>query len=159
MQELYQLGRGQHESIRLNTQHVFIKDLNDGKLVHGSIPTGRIRSVADVATGTGVWLKDYASQIASEQHGSIEGYNFVGFDISPLQYPSQHDEVQFVIHDMTSPFPAQYHDMFDLVNIRLVVAAVPVRKLKDVLVNVLEILRKSISLTTDFTNSDFVCAL
>lgn len=141
--EVYQLDRDERESIRLNTQHGFIKDLNLGRLVHDRIPQHQIRAVADVATGTGVWLQDYASQVAGREQTLGEGCTFVGFDISPLQFPTRQDAMQFVVHDMTRPFPKQYHGVFDLVNIRLVVAGIPIVKLKDVLVNILQILRKS----------------
>lgn len=139
--EAYQLPRDAQESIRLNTQHNFLRDLNDGVLVHPSIPTDHITAVADVACGTGVWLMDYASRLARNDNPKL-----VGFDVSSAQFPSPQNrtgrDIDFVAHDMTTPFPKEYHNFFSLVNIRLVVAAVPVKDLQKTLVNILSILSK-----------------
>lgn len=62
-----------------------------------------------MGTGTGVWLKDVAQALDHHQHPEWE---FLGFDISPKQFPSQKDRLEFVVHDMTRPF---HHEHFDLV--------------------------------------------
>ncbi len=148
MPDIYQLPRGGEESVRLDHQHTFMRNLCDGNLIHRHIPVKQISKVADVATGTGVWLKDCAARMRVSSDATTSKPEFVGFDISPLQFPQGQEgqDVQglrFVAHDMTKPFPQEYHDHFDLVNIRLVSPAVPLADLNKALVNVLEILRPS----------------
>ena len=143
MPEVYQLPRGREESVRLDTQHIFMRDLCEGNLAHPLIPVSQVAKIADVATGTGVWLEDCAARLrASSTETDLE---FVGFDISPSQFPQgqgrDDDGLTFVAHDMTYPFPQEYYGHFDLVNIRLVSPGVPLEDLSKALLNILDILR------------------
>jgi SAM-dependent methyltransferase len=134
--ETYQLPRDEQESLRLNEQHNFVQDFTNKQLIHSCIPVGHITKIADIACGTGVWLRDYASR-----HSGFHKVQLFGFDISSSQFPHvQSEDINFVAHDMTKPFAKEYHNTFDLVNIRLVVAAVPVADLEQTILNVLEIL-------------------
>jgi hypothetical protein len=134
--EAYQLPRDRQGSLRLNKQHAFVQDLNDGQLTHSCTPIAHIAAIADIAYGTGVWLMDYASRLTSHQKIQL-----VGFDISSSQFPHvQRNNVKFVVHNMIKQFPEEYHNTFDLVNIRLVVAAVPVADLEQTILNILQIL-------------------
>ncbi len=146
-QEVYQLVRGGSEISRLNSQNDWSRSLARGLLLHPSIPPREISTIADVATGTGIWMASLAShRRESEQHGRT--CTFVGFDVSDAQFPTtkhqreeEEDELpDFVVHDMTSPFPSKYHQAFDLVHIRLVVAALRTKDLQKVVQNVAEIL-------------------
>ena len=146
MPDIYQLPRGGAESARLDQQHIFMRDLCNGNLVHLCIPVQQVLRVADVATGTGVWLKDCAARIRTSSGTPRGDTEFVGFDISPLQFPRDQegqdvDGLRFVAHDMTKPFPQEYHDRFDLVNVRLASPAVPLEDLSKALLNILDILR------------------
>ena len=75
-------------------------------------------TIADVATGTGIFLLDLAKELptASEFHG---------FDISPAQFPKAHvpTNVQFHVTDAKKPFPPEFHEKFDVVHLRLLVPA------------------------------------
>lgn len=76
---------------------------------------------------------------------------FTGFDISPQQFPSAADltpDVEFVVHDRTEPFPQQFHEKFDLVNVRLVSYVVKALDLEKVDGNILQILRKRLFLAS-----------
>lgn len=114
--ETYMLQRDSIESSRLETQHEFVKALAHGHLIHPCIPTLSLRAIADVGTGTGAWLKDVAKALDHHQHPEME---FIGFDISPKQFPSQIDRLEFLVQDMTIPFEKRHHEHFDLVNVRL----------------------------------------
>jgi len=78
----------------------------------------RTPKVADIATGTGIFLLDLAKILpaASELHG---------FDISPAQFP-QADvpaNIQFHLADAKKPFPSEFHEKFDVVHLRLLIPA------------------------------------
>lgn len=103
------LPRDSDGSKRLNSQHAFMFNLSNGRLIHPSISCKDLRAMADVATGTGVWLREVAaSQVVTSQTDDSTKRAFTGFDISPQQFPSAADltpGVEFVVHDMTEPFP------------------------------------------------------
>ncbi|PQE14568.1 umta methyltransferase family protein [Rutstroemia sp. NJR-2017a WRK4] len=65
---------------RLNLQHYLWKD-GLGYLLHPSIPlNGPNTRIADLGTGTGIWVLDLARQLP-------ETTQLYGFDISDAQYP------------------------------------------------------------------------
>ena len=70
--------------------------------------------IADIATGTGVILTDLAMSLPAT-------YQFDGFDISSAQFPSDKDlpkNVKLHIADAKAPLDSEYHDIFDVVNVR-----------------------------------------
>ncbi|KAL8686241.1 MAG: hypothetical protein Q9218_007247, partial [Villophora microphyllina] len=128
----------------LDAQHNFMRNVSGGRLTHPSIPSNVIQSVADVATGTGIWLQELVADSAysGRVNGSERG--FVGFDISPQQFPSTNDHppnVTFVVHDMTETFPSEYHEKFDLVNVRFVSYVVEAVEVEKVVWNTLQLLK------------------
>ena len=140
----YMLKRDKNESKRLDFQHEFMRALGHGTILHQSIPRKNIRAIADMGTGTGVWLNDMAEEFQAhkEQETLLD---LVGFDISAEQFPSREDrlpEVDFVVHDMTIRFPEQYRGRFDVVNMRFLVYALKEVDLQKAVDNVAETLRK-----------------
>ena len=151
--EAYMLPRDPAETSRLNAQHAFLYQLAHGQLIHSSIPRSEIHSIADVGTGTGIWLKEVAAlntyknnKTGSAQVGGRAHY--VGFDVSAAQFPSDEEKesqgIQFMVHDATKSFPGQYHGTFDLVHVRLLSYAIQAGDLRSVVENVVEILSQSI---------------
>lgn len=70
---------------------------------------------------------------------------FVGFDISLLQFSSPEivsPHLKFVVLDITAPFPQEYHEKFDLVDIRLLSYAIKAVDLEKAVRHVLQKLRK-----------------
>ena len=146
------LPRNSAESIRLNSQHAFLYELAHGQFIHSSIPCLDIHSVADVGTGTGIWLQELATsdtlkcdeKLADRQCGGVD---YVGFDISATQFPSDGEKmgkgIKFVVHDAAKSFPTQYHGKFDLVNVRLLSYAIKAEDLRSVVENVVEIMGQS----------------
>ena len=110
-------GCDARESQRLpDGQHYFSRALAHGCLIQPFIPHSNLQKIADVATGTGIWLREVAEELTS----SIGPIHRVGFDISEKQLPKDTiQDVEFVVHDVAEPFPQQYHGYFDLVHVRL----------------------------------------
>ena len=143
----YMLQRDSQESKRLNAQHEFLVSLSGGHLIHPSIRCKGLQSVADVATGTGVWLRDVAAipNFSTQPDGKTT--EFTGFDISPQQFPPVEDlpsNVKFVVHDVTKPFPPEYHETFDLVSVRLLSYVIKAAELEKIVRHTLQIIRESL---------------
>ena len=69
--------------------------------------------------------------------------DYFGFDINPDKFTKgPQPGVQFVLHDITKPFPDEYREKFDLVHVRLLVYAVAASKLAAVVQNIVQILRR-----------------
>ena len=151
--EAYMLPRNPTETMRLNSQHAFLHQLAHGQFIHSSIPPSDIHSVADVGTGTGIWLQELAATNTLESdeifggkpNGGVE---YVGFDISAAQFPSEgsmvEGDIKFVVHDAAKSFPVRYHGKFDLVNVRLLSYAIKAAELQSVVENVVEIISQSV---------------
>ena len=139
------LPRTEQESKRLDAQHEYMRQMTYGHLIHPSIPAHQLNRVADVATGTGVWLLQLAEDPTLLK--AVEGKRpeFVGFDISSEQFPPVEtlpSNVALKVHDMSTPFPSEHHEKFDLVNVRLVSYAIKAVDLDKVVRNIIQILRK-----------------
>lgn len=102
-------------SLRLIEQHDWLQKLR-GCNVHPAIPTNtRGIRVANVATGTAVWLLDLAKTLPANAQ-------LYGFDISTAQFPdleARPSNVFLYEQSVTSPFPEEYHGFFDIVAVRL----------------------------------------
>ncbi|KAK3315826.1 hypothetical protein B0H66DRAFT_271949 [Apodospora peruviana] len=121
----YLLNRDSKESARLIAQHEWLGELV-GCNVHPTITStllkdpqsgGKLR-IADVATGTAIWLLDLAKTLPSDTQ-------FHGFDISAAQFPpseARPSNVSLHEHNVTEPFPEEYIGSFDLVAVRLITA-------------------------------------
>ncbi|KAL4913605.1 hypothetical protein BDW62DRAFT_220576 [Aspergillus aurantiobrunneus] len=118
--EMYPLGRDEAESRRLNEQHKLVSDLV-GAPIDSAVPLDKISTVADVATGTGIWLWD-AQRFLNHRAGEADR-SFHGFDISPAQFPAPPAGIDFSVHDVLKPFPPEYHNRYDLVHVRMLVTA------------------------------------
>ncbi|KAF7907626.1 uncharacterized protein EAF01_005212 [Botrytis porri] len=139
-QELYLLNRrDEQERDRLDRQSNAIRVARDGHVLDPRIPKQNVSRVADIATGTGIWLRELAEEFANG------GYNLqetIGFDISPDQFPKNPaPETKFVLWDMTKTFPKEYHGTFDVVHVRLVVLALKAEQIKGVVENLIELLK------------------
>ena len=135
------LSRDRAESERLNVQHDYMRDLGHGHLVHPLIDTTKIKRIADVGTGTGIWLWETAQELFNLRLNEGER-EFVGFDISPEQFqPESYPIIGFVIHDIVQPFPEEYRGKFDLVHIRLLSYALKAEDLRNAVENIVSLLR------------------
>ncbi|KAI6834225.1 hypothetical protein KC367_g3344 [Hortaea werneckii] len=113
------LSRDQEESQRLNLQHdLYVR--STGFHIHprivATLPSDA--HIAEVATGTGIWLRSLA---ASPQ--SCPGWKYTGFDLSAEQFPSEPERkgVNFRVLDILKPPPEEERGKYDVVHVRLLV--------------------------------------
>jgi SAM-dependent methyltransferase len=170
--EPYWLGRASDEQKRLLKQHgIWTKQVilsivgsthplttasrSIGYSLHPSIssklPTNA--RIADVATGTGIWLKDLAAVSPST-------YTFHGFDISSEQYlptESLPENVSLGFLDFKKPIPEELQGTFDLVNVRLIIISMgPLDVWKETLKNLMRLLKPGGCVT--WTDGNFLNA-
>ncbi|KAF2641482.1 S-adenosyl-L-methionine-dependent methyltransferase [Massarina eburnea CBS 473.64] len=112
----YLFSRDLRSSIRLNYQHLAIKQLYPYSL-HPSIPTDATNlHVADIGAGTAIWSIEVARQRPSAQ--------ITGFDISGDQFPRPEwlpPNLRLETHDAFATFPERHHGRYDVVNVRFFV--------------------------------------
>ncbi|KNG87367.1 hypothetical protein ANOM_005918 [Aspergillus nomiae NRRL 13137] len=143
-QELYLLNnRDQTESQRLDLQHEIIASFMGYELLHPSISIEMNNglNIADVGTGTGIWLKRLSSCL--KPHPTVPACHLHGFDISSDQFPGEQEDIDFTIHDITQPFPSEHLGRYDIVHIRLLVLALRGPDIVKALGNVIQLLRPS----------------
>ncbi|CAD6439607.1 9abfd9f2-14c5-4750-8050-f80144710643 [Sclerotinia trifoliorum] len=140
-QELYLFSRrDEEEKNRLEEQSKAIRVVREGHVLDPRIPKQDVSRIADIATGTGIWLREVAAELADS--GNNAPVEMVGFDISAEQFPkSPAPKNKLVLWDMTTRFPKEYHGSFDVVHVRLVVLAIKVEQIKGVVQNLVELLR------------------
>ncbi|KAJ5372013.1 hypothetical protein N7517_004019 [Penicillium concentricum] len=136
-QDKYVFGRDQKESERLNAQHNLLSKVTKNNLIHSSIPKEGVLSVADIGTGTGIWLKD-VSQILDKTHNQCY---YHGFDISADQFPEKPGNIQFSVQDITLPFPKEHWNRYDIVHVRLLIGALEESEYKTAVSNLSTILK------------------
>ncbi|KAL4875874.1 hypothetical protein BJY04DRAFT_232113 [Aspergillus karnatakaensis] len=136
--EVYPLARDQTESARLNDQHNIIVDLVGG-VIDSSIPLDKIHAVADVGTGTGIWLQE-ARSVLAKSSPKPDRY-FHGFDISAAQFPPSTTNFDFSVQDILKPFPQEHHNCYDLVYIRMLVSVLSKTDYATAVANLLQILK------------------
>ncbi|PVH74335.1 hypothetical protein DL98DRAFT_575679 [Cadophora sp. DSE1049] len=129
------------ESKRLNIQHSFINTFGPPEQIHPSIPQDQIIRVADIATGTGIWLEDLSTILSKNPLSGSKPRQYVGFDISRDFFPSSHDSnFSYVQHNVLRSFPDEHLGKYDLVHVRLLIAALKEDEIPIALENVLELL-------------------
>ncbi|KAL6856810.1 S-adenosyl-L-methionine-dependent methyltransferase [Trichoderma novae-zelandiae] len=109
----YVLGRSYSEGLRLETQHLMF-NIHNGSTMDPKIPVTPKSKIADMGTGTGVWLLDMATQVPPT-------VQLDGFDISDEQFPHESNvpsNVHFRIADAFSKIPDDCFEKYDVVHIR-----------------------------------------
>ncbi|KAI1274585.1 S-adenosyl-L-methionine-dependent methyltransferase [Xylaria sp. FL0933] len=104
---------------RLDEQHFFTtKTL--GFLIHPNIPISSPNvKIADIGTGTGIWLLDLAKNLPST-------CQLTGFDITSSAFPAPQTwppNVSFKTQDMLLPFPVSEIGAYDIVAVRFISSA------------------------------------
>ncbi|KAL9086211.1 MAG: hypothetical protein Q9159_004276 [Coniocarpon cinnabarinum] len=116
----YNIERGLVPALRLNLQQYIWRDAL-GYDLHPSIDTHDPRlKVADVGTGTGIWLVKLSSQLAPTAQ-------LDGFDISSDQFPHESSlppNVHLHTSNALEPCPPELRGKYDVVNLRLFLAVV-----------------------------------
>ena len=132
----YMLGRGYAATSRLNLQYFLWKEAL-GFDIHPSIRIvgGSIR-VADVATGTGIWLTEIARQLPTAY--------LYGLDISLAQAPPREwlpHNVVLRTWDIFDEVPEELLGRFDLVHVRLLVLVVQKGDPRPIIRNLFKLLK------------------
>jgi len=139
--DILKKNRSATENDRLNVQHRFINTFGPPEQIHPSIPKDQIIRVADIATGTGVWLENLSTVLSKTPTSDSKPRQYVGFDISREFFPSNHDSsFNYVQHNVLRPFPDEHLGKYDLVHARLLIAALKEDEIPIALENVLELL-------------------
>ena len=117
--DAYSLPRDKIESIRLEDQHRMIIQ-NAGFVLHPILAANLPENarIADIATGTGIWMKDVAAT-------APKGWSFTGFDLSDTQFPpaDQRGGHSFELLNILEPIPQHLEQTFDAVHIRYLICA------------------------------------
>ncbi|KAL6892006.1 S-adenosyl-L-methionine-dependent methyltransferase [Trichoderma evansii] len=106
----YVLGREHSEE----TQHLLF-NIHNGYTIDPEIPITPDTKIADMGTGTGIWLLDVAEQVPST-------VQLDGFDISDKQFPhkaNRPDNMNFRALDAFSQVPDDLMGKYDIVHLRL----------------------------------------
>ena len=131
------------EAERLDAQSRFLRACFHGHLIHPSIPRDGLHAIADIGTGTGIWMEEAQRELATTTTTTGPNMHFTGFDISGALFPRQPRPGQtFVVHDATHPFPDAYRERFDLVHVRFVGGGLNAPQLAELVEWVVEILRE-----------------
>ncbi|KKZ67548.1 hypothetical protein EMCG_06782 [[Emmonsia] crescens] len=132
----YLLTRTRAESDRLDFQHnTFQKVL--GFLLHPAIPQHDHMRIADIGTGTGIWLRDLAETLPKT-------CIFDGFDISLDQLPDRvlfPTDINYYVQDILAPFPTEFLGQYDAVHVRLLVMGLKVDEWERAIRNLMSLLR------------------
>ncbi|KXT16972.1 hypothetical protein AC579_7390 [Pseudocercospora musae] len=133
----YTLPRNKPESARLEQQHRLIVQ-NLGFILHPRIEAAvpKEARIADVATGTGIWMRNLALQAPST-------WSFVGLDLSDAQFPpsDQQGRCTFDVLNILEPIPDHFVQSFDVVHIRYLIAALKSHEWQIVAQNILRLLK------------------
>ncbi|KAL5357094.1 S-adenosyl-L-methionine-dependent methyltransferase [Aspergillus floccosus] len=110
----YPLGRNIFHSVRLDAQHLLWR-LHTGYILHPRVPVTDNMKIAELGTGTGVWLFEAAKSLppTTQLHG---------FDISDEQFPPREPcppNVRFEIMDSFVDPPISLVGQYDVVHLRM----------------------------------------
>ncbi|KAL8675790.1 MAG: hypothetical protein Q9186_007604, partial [Xanthomendoza sp. 1 TL-2023] len=105
-----------------------------GWILHPSVARrlGDSPSIADVATGTGIFLRSLAD---SYPRARLDGY-----EISSEMFVAN-ETVNLSVANAKEPFPAELHGVYDLVHIRWLIAGMAPEDWEPVLHNMLQLLK------------------
>lgn len=141
MGSIYNLNNGAKgvEEGRLEFQHRLFSRLTNGQLpdhVREHLKTaGPAPAVADIATGTGAWLRDLAVDLPSSSR-------LDGFDFDPSKFSDRVPlNVKLSQADMFEPFAKELHGQYDLVHVRLVMYAVKTDQWEALATNLMTLLK------------------
>ncbi|CAI7611681.1 unnamed protein product [Penicillium glandicola] len=114
----YLLVRNMAESERLEMQYKAWQ-ANIGYRLHPVIKQHDRMRIADVGTGTGIWLRELATVLPIT-------CQLDGFDLSDAMFPHKDalpENITFHHQNLLEPFPDEYLGEYDVVNVRVMVVA------------------------------------
>ena len=139
-EEIYVFNRDADDAQRLDFQHHFLNDVLHGEIIHRSIPQDKLKRVADVGMGTGIWLAEISDLLGRTTSANHER-TYHGFDIADQQLdPVHRRKFEYTLHDVKKPFPTEHHGRYDLVHVRLLIYALKESELRGVVHNLIDLL-------------------
>ncbi|GFF39398.1 hypothetical protein IFM46972_05873 [Aspergillus udagawae] len=134
----YVFTRDYLDNNRINLQHYLVVQLF-GYRIHPSIPVKDVRNlrIADVGTGTGIWLTDLADEFPATVQ--LDGLD-ISFDAAP---PRDWLPPNMSLHhwDIKADVPEHLVGVYDVVNVRHFVFVLQQADLKGVLDNLFKLLK------------------
>ncbi|KAJ5731359.1 uncharacterized protein N7483_005867 [Penicillium malachiteum] len=122
---------------RMNLHHYLLREMH-GYLVHPSIPTDNPNlRVADVGTGTGIWLTDLARQLPSTV--SLDGLDISSEAAPPKEWLPKNMTLRRF--DLMSEVPEDLTGVYDIVHIRLFAFVLKNDHMKTAMDNLLKLLK------------------
>ncbi|KAJ5539527.1 hypothetical protein N7513_007859 [Penicillium frequentans] len=133
----YVFQRDSFETSRLNLQHYYLREVF-GYLLHPSIPTGNPNlRVADVATGSGIWLSDISRQLPS--YVTLDGLDVSFENAPPKEFLPQNMSLRY--WDIFSDVPDDLIGVYDIVHVSLLAFVLRGDDIKDVMGKLLKLLK------------------
>lgn len=124
MDSPYTLNRGPNagEEQRLHNQHYNMwmpvaKHLLPPHVFGNLVKLDHPPAIADLATGTGIWLRDLAIKLPSSAR--LDGFDY---DTSKFIQASQlPDNVRLFFGDILKPFPERLRAQYDVIHVRMLI--------------------------------------
>ncbi|KAL4787870.1 S-adenosyl-L-methionine-dependent methyltransferase [Aspergillus varians] len=131
----YVLIRSSAESERLERQFNAWQ-ANIGYLLHPSIVQHDHMRIADVGTGTGIWLRELAKLLPPNTQ-------LDGFDLSDSMFSRDNlpENIQFYHQNFLEPFPEKFLGKYDVLNVRVMVVALSSDEWEPAVRNLMTLLR------------------
>ncbi|KAJ5659893.1 hypothetical protein N7507_006344 [Penicillium longicatenatum] len=137
MSDNYVLPRDYLDNNRMNLHHYLLREMH-GYLVHPSIPIDKpdLR-IADVGTGTAIWLTDLAHQLPSTV--SLDGLDISFEATPPKEWLPQNLTLRSC--DLMSEIPEDLIGVYDIVHIRLFAFVLKNEDMNTAIGNLLKLLK------------------
>ena len=147
----YVLGRDHAAAARLNFQFYLWKESLQFN-IHPSIPIPKQAWIADVATGTAIWLTDLAREV-NDAH--LDGFDLELEQAPPSQWlPAS---IKLRTWNIFNEVPAAFLEKYDIVHVRLLVLVVQNSDPRPILRNLIKMLKPGGYLQWDDLDSVHAC--
>lgn len=147
----YMLGRSYAAALRLNFQHYLWKESLHFCL-HPSISVPVEARIADVATGTAIWLTDVARRYPTAR---LDGFDIDTSQAPPKQWLPSNTTVK--MWNIFDDVPEQMIGVYDVVHVRLLVLVVQGSDPRNIIRNLLRMLKPGGYLQWDELNYPGTC--
>ncbi|KAB8297397.1 hypothetical protein EYC80_002740 [Monilinia laxa] len=134
--DTYILTRNAAEAQRLERQYRAWQ-MNIGYILHPNIAKHDRMRIADIGTGTAIWLRDLSGILP-------ETCQLHGFDISDIMFPNRAAipaNITLCEHNLLDAFPEEFLGKYDVVNVRLMIVALSFDQWEPAVRNLITLLR------------------